>query len=372
VFRSRKENEHRLPIHPSHFSLIPEAVRSSIRFEKGYGEPFGWSDEQLNGIFGGVADRSDIMATSDVVLLPKPLPEDLNEVREGGTVWGWPHCVQQADMTQCAIDRKLTLIAWEAMFTWGKGGTRQLHIFERNNEMAGYCSVLHAMGLMGMDGSYGPQTKAIVISHGSVGRGAIYALQGRGFREINVYTQRPPWAVHDKIVGCRYGQLVRAENGHGMLVIEEDGSNRRLIDALASCDLIVNGILQNTDDPLMYIQEGEESRMRPGSLIVDVSCDLEMGFPFARPTSFVHPTFEAGPAMYYAVDHSPSYLWRSASWEISKVVVPFIEDVMRGPKAWAANETLHRAIEIYEGTVRNEDILHFQGRSAEYPHTIVE
>ena len=100
--------------------------------------------------------------------------------------------------------------------------------------------------------------------------------------------------------------------------------------------MIVNGILQDTDRPLMYLRDDEESRLKAGALIVDISCDRGMGFPFARPTSFERPTFDIGPVTYYAVDHTPSYLWQSASWEISRVVVAFLDTVMAGPEAWGA------------------------------------
>ena len=148
IARSRKENERRLPIHPDHFELVPRESRTSIRFERGYGEPFGISDAELECRFAGTAERSELLGKSDVVLLPKPLSEDLQEVQEGGILWGWPHCVQQREMTQIAIERKLTLIAWEAMFSW-KRGVREMHVFDRNNEMAGYCGVIHALGLAG-------------------------------------------------------------------------------------------------------------------------------------------------------------------------------------------------------------------------------
>ena len=44
--------------------------------------------------------------------------------------------------------------------------------------------------------------------------------------------------------------------------------------------------------------------------------------------------------LYYAVDHSPSYLWNSATWEISDAVLPFLRPVLEGPAAWDADETL--------------------------------
>ena len=148
-------------------------------------------------------------------------------------------------ITQQAIDSRLTLLAWEAMFTW-KNGAREMHLFYRNNEMAGYCGVIHALGLCGMDGNYGPAQRAVVLSFGSVSRGAVYALRGRGIEEITVYTQRSPYAVHDQVPGCRYGQM--ACEGGKVVVFDEDGNKRPLIEALAEADVIVNGILQNTDN----------------------------------------------------------------------------------------------------------------------------
>jgi hypothetical protein len=71
---------------------------------------------------------------------------------------------------------------------------------------------------------------------------------------------------------------------------------------------------------------------------------------------------------YYAVDHSPSYLWNSSSWEISQAVLPFLGTVIGGPVEWDANETISRAIEIRDGVVLNKDVLEFQQRQVEYPH----
>ena len=369
VAQARKENEHRLPLHPLHFSKIPDELAHHIVFEAGYGLPFGISDAELGKRFGGVAPRASIMNDFDVVLLPKPLAEDLREMRKGGILWGWPHCVQQGEITQAAIDSELTLIAWEAMFHWQKNGVRDMHSFYRNNEMAGYCGVIHALGLHGSDGNYGPRAKALVVSLGSVSRGGIYALQGRGFSDITVYSQRPPEAVHDQVVGCRYGQMKR--DGDRVMVAEEDGEARTLLEAMSEVDVIFNGIVQDTDRPLMYFREGEEQHLKPGCLIVDVSCDLRMGFPFARPTSFEAPSFEIGHATYYSVDHTPSYSWRSASWEISRVVTAFLPAVLGGPAAWEQNETIARAIEIRDGTVRNPKVLSFQSRAAEDPHALL-
>jgi alanine dehydrogenase len=79
--------------------------------------------------------------------------------------------------------------------------------------------------------------------------------------------------------------------------------------------------------------------------------------------------FEAGAGvLYYAVDHTPSLLWRSATFEISRALLPYLATVLSGPEAWAADTTICRAIEIREGRVLNPKILTFQNRAEESPH----
>ncbi len=97
-----------------------------------------------------------------------------------------------------------------------------------------------------------------------------------------------------------------------------------------------------------------------------------MGFEWARPTTFDDPMFDVGDHVhYYGVDHTPSYLWNSATWDISEALIPFLRPVLEGPDAWEMDETLSRAIEIQDGRVKNTAILDFQGRSEEYPYAVV-
>ena len=370
---SRKTDERRVPIHLDHLDRIPEEIRGRIQFETGYGAPFGIGDAELAARCGGLAGRAELFAQDDtVLLLPKPMAEDLAEMREHGVLWGWPHCVQQETSTQIAIDRKLTLIAFEEMFDWGRDGHRGRHTFYKNNEMAGYCAVLEALRLKGIDGHYGPQRKVVILSFGAVSRGAIYALKARGFRDITICIQRPNHSVQEDVLGCHYLRMEPdTDEPTRMIAVEHDGRRRPLLDLIGEADVLVNGILQNSDRPISFLTDSEITRLKPGSLIVDVSCDEGMGFPFARPTSFENPMIQVGSVDYYAVDHTPSYLWDSASWEISGALLRFLPAILAGPEGWDGDETLRRAIEIRGGVVQNPKILSFQRREAEYPHRVL-
>jgi alanine dehydrogenase len=371
--RSSKENERRLPIHPLHFERIDAALRGRIFVEHGYGERFGFSDEQLTPLIAGVRTREQLIAESDVVLLAKPLAGDLAELREGQVLWGWPHCVQDEKLTQLAIDRKLTLIAFEAMNHWTSDGAFNLHVFHKNNELAGYCSVLHALETIGSTGVYGRRLRAAVIGFGATARGAVTALNAHGVHDVSILTNRGVTAVSSPIHSATMVQFDHDVNNPGdARRSHADTENGRmpLSDFLAEHDIIVNCVLQDTEAPLTFLIEEDLPKLAPGSLIVDVSCDEGMGFSWAKPTTFTEPTFLVGDNVtYYGVDHSPSYLWNSASWEISEALLPYLEDVLTGPATWDSNETLRRAIEIREGVIQNPAILSFQGRMPEYPHS---
>jgi alanine dehydrogenase len=366
---SSKENEKRLPIHPAHIERIDEDLRQHIYLEQGYGEGYGVSDLHLKPLVAGLLSQDEILATSDIVLQPKPTHADVQAMRAGQVLWGWPHCVQDDVLTQMAIDKRLTLIAWEAMNHWRPDGSFVVHVFHLNNELAGYSSVLHALALAGSTGHYGHPMKAAVIGFGNTARGAITALQSLGIHDVTVLTMRDVTAVASPIPSVVLEHIDRLNPSSTRTHVVTEDLTIATSEFLADHDIVVNCVLQDTDRPLMFVTEDELGPFEQGALIVDVSCDLGMGFSFARPTTFEAPTFMVGDGVtYYGVDHSPAYLWNSATWTISEALIPYLRTVMSGSDAWQDDDTIRLAIEIEQGVIRNPKILSFQGREAEHPH----
>ncbi|MDD1777381.1 MAG: hypothetical protein LUQ65_04365 [Candidatus Helarchaeota archaeon] len=366
---SLKENERRVPIYPAHLPRFPEALRKKMVFETDYGKDYGFSDEYFISYSAAIAERDKLLAECDLVVLPKPMPEDIAKMKAQQVLFGWAHCVQQRSITELAIARRITIIAWEAMNHWSDAGKKLMHIFYKNNEIAGYAAVLHCLQLLGIDGYYGPRRKVVILSYGSVSRGAIYAFHGRGFNNIHVFTQRQPHMVADQNPDVYYGQYYKKD---GILMARDsEGNESLLIDELSSADIICNGILQDTNHPIIFVGEHEIRKLKPRSIIIDVSCDERMGFSFARPTSFEDPVFRVGDNItYYSVDHTPTYLWNAASREISKALLAYLGKVEAGERAWELEETIKRAIEIRDGVIQNKNILIYQRRKTEYPHDI--
>lgn len=368
---STMENERRLAIHPLHLDRIDPDIRARMIVERGYGADFELEPGYLESRVGRVAERAEVIASVDVLLLPKPQVADAAEIPAGRVLWGWPHCVQDTEMTQTAIDNRLTLIAFEAMNHWSPRGDFSLHVFHKNNELAGYCSVLDAMRLVGLTGDYGPRLSAVVIGFGATARGAVTALKAHGVYDIQVLTQRGAAAVGSPIHTAHIIQLNTDDGAVHLSEVETPDGTVLLPEFLASHNIVVNCTFQNVAAPLTYLRNEDLESFTPGSLIIDVSCDEGMGFEWAKPTTFDEPMFTVGQGVhYYGVDHSPSYLWNSATWEISEAILPFLRTVMEGPAAWANDLTISHSIEIQDGIIQNESILSFQDRESDFPYAV--
>ncbi|MEU3961952.1 alanine dehydrogenase [Streptomyces buecherae] len=368
VATTGKKHEKRVPLHPAHLPLLDADIRATLYLERGYGRYFGLSDDDLRPHVAGVVPRAELIRDCEAVMLFKVTPQDVAELREGQVLVGAPHFAQNMETTQLAIDKRLTVISLEAMRHWPTDGTRDRFAFHRVSEIAGYCSVQHATQCVGRTGAWGRPLRAVVIGYGSTGRGAVAALRAQGVSELSLVTRRPSATVGPPAGTTRMGQLrydPSRERASTVLLAEGEVP---LVAFLAEHDIVVNCALQDIAAPEVYLTTDDLDRFAPGSLIVDVSCDKGMGFGWARPTSFDQPTITVGGNVhYYAVDHSPSLLWDSATWEQSQSTLPYLP-VLVDREKWHTHETVRRAIEMRHGVVLNPAILSYQGRSPAYPH----
>ena len=125
-------------------------LRSRIFLERGYGARFGVDDEELERLVGGLRAREQLMRECDVLAASRSRrPRTSQRCERARRLCGWVHCVQDAALTQLAIDRRLTLIAWEAMNHWTRDGSFGLHVFHQNNELpdtARFCTRCSSWG----------------------------------------------------------------------------------------------------------------------------------------------------------------------------------------------------------------------------------
>ena len=310
---SHKENENRR-------TIIPDDLRNFeyinyIYVEKGYGDILGIADSEYLNVGCHVEERKDILA-KDIICDPKVGDaEYLEHLNLGQTIFGWIHATQNRDITDKIIKKKLTAYAWEKMFH------QERHVFWRNNELAGEAAILHAFQCYG---KMPYETKVAVLGKGNTARGAIKIL-----------------------------------NMFGAKVMQYDRHTEKLLrEEIGQFDVIVNCVLWDIKRKDHIVYKSDLEKMRKNSLIIDISCDRNGAIETSIPTSIENPIYYIDGICHYVVDHTPSVFYKTFSFENSKVILPYLKQLITNE----ISISLKNSLIIENGNILDQEIIERQNR----------
>lgn len=310
----RMNGERRVAILPADVSGLAHAT--STHFENGYGQSLGITDSEYKRAGGHIVSRREALSC-DVVCSPKPPNmDDLAVMSRGQSLFGWLHCVQDIDLTDMLIDRKITAIAWENMYEIGGR-----HSFWRNNQLAGEAAILGTICHVGR--SVGEFKRAAIIGHGNCAAGAIRLLEQ---------------------IGCH-------------CTIYDRKSVADLPSEIGTYDIVVNAVKWDVLRESHLVTRADLANMRPGAVIVDVSCDEGMGIETSSVMTIENPVYVVDGILHYVVPNTASILHRSASESISAVVARYADTLIEGREC----KTIADAVAIRDGQIVDQLIARFQG-----------
>ena len=310
---SRKENELRRALIPTDLSKVKHV--HNLYFERGYGEILGYSDEDYRKMGANIVNR-EIVYKQDIICNPKaPEPVEQKLFHKGQTLFGWIHAVQERKVTDFLLRMKMTAIAWEEMFENGR------HVFWRNNEIAGEAGVLHAFLYYGR---LPYECSIAVIGRGNTARGVIRVLEKMG-ANVTVYDRKTVLFLRNE---------------------------------LDKYDVIVNAVLWDVFRKDRLIYKEDLKKMKKGTMIIDISCDEEMEIETSHATMLKDPIYFVDGIIHYAVDHTASLFWKTATNSISREIKKYLDDLVEG----SYNNILRNATVIENGKILDAKITKFQNR----------
>jgi N5-(carboxyethyl)ornithine synthase len=308
-----KENEMRRALIPSDLAKIQNV--DMLYFETGYGDVLGYEDNEYLKYGAHIVTRKEVLQ-KDIICDPKiGDAEYLSDLHDGQTIFGWVHLVQNRDITDAVIESKLTTYVWEDMFEEGR------HSFWRNNEMAGEAAIMHAFQCYG-EMPY--NTKVALIGRGNVASGALRILTCLG-ADVTVYTRNTE-------------KLLQRE--------------------LEKYDVIVNALLWDTHRKDHIIYKKDLKRLQPNALIIDISCDRAGAIESSIPTTIEKPVYMVDGVMHYAVDHTPSLFYKTATMGISEEVCKYVDELIED----RPGKVLQDARAVKDGVIVDQRINDYQGR----------
>lgn len=310
---SKKNNEKRRALMPKDLSKISNI--NQLYFETGYGESLGISDDEYLEKGANVLPRQDVLDCEILVDVKLGDGDYIHNLTPGKLLIGWAHAVQGLDFTTAAITGKHTVLAWEEIFEEGR------YLFYRNREIAGEAAIIQSFrycGKMPYD------TKVAIIGNGQTARGALRVLYGLG-ATVDVYNRSLESLFKQKMF---------------------------------EYDVIVNCVLWDTNRTDRLIYKEDLKKFRPGTMIVDVSCNHGLEIETTHPTTIDNPVYIVDGVIHYAVDNTPAMFPITVTNHLSEKFSDFIDPIINSN----FSEELQKAIVIKNGKVIDPNIITYRKR----------
>jgi alanine dehydrogenase len=346
-----KNNEYRVSVVPSGVRALVESGHKVI-VQESAGEGSGISDADY--IAAGAVIKStpdDIYQLAGLVVKVKePQPQEYPLLREGQILFAYLHLASSSSLTGTLLGRKIVGIAYETV----QMDNGYLPLLTPSSEIAGKVSIqVGAHYLEKENGGSGillggvPGVKpasVTVIGAGTVGTNAAKIALGMG---SNV-------TVLD-ISLDRLGYLSEILEGRLTLLV----SNPTNIEtAVIDADLVIGGVLVPGAKAKKLVARQTISRMRKGSVMVDVAIDQGGCFETSVPTTFDNPIFLVDGIIQYCVANMPSCVSRTASFALTNATSPYVLKLanLGGEKALEQDLYLRKGLNVYRGYLTHKAV----------------
>ncbi len=311
-----KNNEFRVAITPAGvFEFVRAGHEVFVQAGAGLGSSVADDDYAAAGATV-LKTADDIWATADLVLKVKePIAEEYARMRPGQVLFTYLHLAASKECTDALIDRKVTAIAYETV----ELPDRSLPLLAPMSEVAGRLApqvgAYHLMrsgggrGVLmgGVPGVYAAKT--VVIGAGVSGMNAAAIALGMQSEVL----------VLDKNV-ARLRAADADYRGH----LQTVASNAYEIEkAVLDADLVIGAVLVPGAKAPNLISNELVSRMKPGSVLVDISIDQGGCFEDSRPTTHADPVYPVHNSMFYCVANMPGAVPHTSTYALTNVTLPY-------------------------------------------------
>jgi alanine dehydrogenase len=354
-----KNSEYRVALTPAG---VQELVHHghSVALETGAGVGSTIPDDEYARAGASIVGSADAVWTdAELVLKVKePVPEEYDRLRRDLVLFTYLHLAANAELTDELCRRQVTGLAYETV----ELADHRLPLLAPMSEVAGRLA---------------PQVGAEALLRPSGGRGVLLAGVP-GVREGRV-------VVLGAGVAGRNATAIAVGLGASVVVLDRDLNRLREIDhdytgrvhtvastgyeverAVLQADLVIGAVLIAGARAPKLVSNALVERMRPGSVLVDVSIDQGGCFEDSRPTTHANPTFPVHGSLFYCVANMPGAVPNTSTHALTNATLPYVLAV--ADKGWRAacrsDPALAKAINTYAGAVVSEPVAAAHNRTA--------
>ena len=346
-----KNNEYRVALTPAGVHDLV-AAGHEVFVQTGAGSGSSMPDAEYEAA-GAVMldDAAEVWSRAELLLKVKePIASEYGHFRDDLVLFTYLHLAADRPLTERLIADGVTAIAYETVQATGGG----LPLLAPMSEVAGRLApIVGASTLMRSAGGLGlllsgvPGTRpatVTIIGGGVAGASAAVIAAGMG-ADVTVFDTNV--------------QRLRYLDDHFQGRVKTAASNPLDLDrAVVASDLVIGSVLIPGAKAPKLVTNEMVSRMRPGSVLVDIAVDQGGCFEDTHPTTHADPTFLVHGSVFYCVANMPGAVPNTSTSALTNATLPFIRQIAR--RGWKeslrADAALAAGLNIVEGMVVNPGV----------------
>jgi alanine dehydrogenase len=343
-----KNNEFRVAITPAGVHDLV-AHGHTVTVQTGAGTGSSIPDEEYVAAGATISpDAASTWAAAELLLKVKePIEQEFGFLRQDLVLFTYLHLAAEPELTQALLSAGVTAIAYETVQLI----TKALPLLAPMSEVAGRLAPIvgaNAMlkpaggpGLLmpGVPGTY--PAKVVVIGGGVAGANAVAVSVGLGADVTVLDTNLQRLAELDALYAGRVHTI--ASNG---FEIER---------ALLTADLVIGSVLIPGAKAPKLVSNDLVSRMKRGSVLVDIAVDQGGCFADSHPTTHEDPTFMVHGSLFYCVANMPGAVPNTSTYALTNATMPYVRSIanLGWKQAMKADAALARGLNTHAGCVTN-------------------
>lgn len=360
VPREVKADEYRVGLLPVGVELLTRRGHKVV-VETGAGVGTGFEDSAYEDAGATILpDAAKVWERAEMIVKVKePQAAEYPHMRDGQTVFTYFHLAADRELTLACMDRRIVAVAYETLEQPGPYGRPTLPLLTPMSEIAGKMATQEgAKYLERPQGGRGvllggvpgvEPGRVLILGGGIVGTCAAKVAAGMGadvvIMDVNL----------DRL---RYLDDVMARN-----VTPLYSDPHAIRNYLSWADLVIGAVLLPGAKAPHLVKRDDLSRMKPGSVIVDVSIDQGGCVETSRVTTHGKPVYEVDGVVHYCVGNMPGAVSRTSTQALTNATMPWVLRLAdHGPKKLAQNDPGFRmAINASDGKLLNAPVAEAHG-----------
>ena len=351
-----KNNEFRVAITPAGVHDLV-AHGHEVLIETGAGLGSSITDEAYVAAGASITpDAATTWNSAELLLKVKePVAAEYGYFRDDLLLFTYLHLAAEAELTRALLAASVTAIAYETV----QLPNRALPLLAPMSEVAGRLApIVGANAMLKPNGGPGllvpgvPGThpaKIVVLGGGVAGTNAVALSVGLGAEVTVLDTNIQRLRELDALYAGRVQAI--ASNG---FEIER---------ALLGADLVIGSVLVPGAKAPKLVSNELVSRMKTGSVLVDIAVDQGGCFADTRPTTHADPTFTVHGSLFYCVANMPGAVPNTSTYALTNATMPYVRAIanLGWREALRADPALALGLNTFGGAVANEPVANAHG-----------